>query len=87
MTSNNENSQAEKELLKERLSDMSYYCTQESGTEPPFTGIYTDEKDPKEPINVLSVMKIFSPAPKSMTRAVAGPVFGVLSGRNLWTQK
>ena len=44
MTSNNENSQTEKELLKERLSDMSYYCTQESGTEPPFTGIYTDEK-------------------------------------------
>ena len=31
-------------LLKERLSDMAFHCTQESGTEPAFTGIYTDEK-------------------------------------------
>ena len=33
-----------KALLKERLSDMAFHCTQESGTEPAFTGIYTDEK-------------------------------------------
>jgi len=33
-----------KTLLKERLSDMAFHCTQESGTEPAFTGIYTDEK-------------------------------------------
>jgi len=33
-----------KELLKERLSEMAFHCTQESGTEPAFTGIYTDEK-------------------------------------------
>ena len=33
-----------KTLLKERLSEMAFHCTQESGTEPAFTGIYTDEK-------------------------------------------
>ena len=33
-----------KTLLKERLSEMAVHCTQESGTEPAFTGIYTDEK-------------------------------------------
>ena len=33
-----------KALLKERLSDMAFHCTQESVTEPAFTGIYTDEK-------------------------------------------
>ena len=33
-----------KALLIERLSDMAFHCTQESGTEPAFTGIYTDEK-------------------------------------------
>ena len=33
-----------KALLKERLSEMAFHCTQESGTEPAFTGIYTDEK-------------------------------------------
>ena len=33
-----------KALLKERLSDMAFHCTQESGTEPAFTGVYTDEK-------------------------------------------
>ena len=33
-----------KAFLKERLSDMAFHCTQESGTEPAFTGIYTDEK-------------------------------------------
>ena len=33
-----------KALLKKRLSDMAFHCTQESGTEPAFTGIYTDEK-------------------------------------------
>ena len=42
--SNNKNSHADTELLKERLSDMAFHCTQESGTEPAFTGIYTDEK-------------------------------------------
>ena len=42
--SNNENSHTDTELLKERLSDMAFHCTQESGTEPAFTGIYTDEK-------------------------------------------
>ena len=42
--SNNKNSLADTELLKERLSDMAFHCTQESGTEPAFTGIYTDEK-------------------------------------------
>ena len=35
---------SDKALLKERLSDMAFHCTQESGTEPAFTGIYTDEK-------------------------------------------
>ena len=33
-----------KTLLKERLSEKAFHCTQESGTEPAFTGIYTDEK-------------------------------------------
>ena len=42
--SNNKNSLADTELLIERLSDMAFHCTQESGTEPAFTGIYTDEK-------------------------------------------
>ena len=43
-SSTNENSHANNRLLKERLSEMAYYCTQESGTEPAFTGIYTNEK-------------------------------------------
>ena len=42
--SHNENSHTDTELLKERLSDMAFHCPQESGTEPAFTGIYTDEK-------------------------------------------
>ena len=42
--SNNKNSLADTELLKERLSHMAFHCTQESGTEPAFTGIYTNEK-------------------------------------------
>ena len=42
--SNDKNSHVDTELLKERLSDMAFDCTQESGTEPAFTGIYTDEK-------------------------------------------
>ena len=44
MTSNDEKPNTDRNSLKERLSEMSYYCTQEAGTEPPFTGIYTDEK-------------------------------------------
>ena len=43
-SSTNENSHTDNKLLKERLSEMAYYCTQESGTEPAFTGIYTNEK-------------------------------------------
>lgn len=30
--------------LKEKLTKMQYHVTQEAGTEPPFTGEYTDEK-------------------------------------------
>ncbi len=30
--------------LKERLTELQYHVTQESGTEPAFTGIYWDEK-------------------------------------------
>jgi|TARA_B100001105_G_C22248568_1_gene381510 peptide-methionine (R)-S-oxide reductase len=30
--------------LKARLTNIQYHVTQESGTEPPFTGIYWDEK-------------------------------------------
>ena len=30
--------------LKTRLTDLQYHVTQESGTEPAFTGIYWDEK-------------------------------------------
>ena len=44
MTSNDEKPNTDRNSLKERLSEMSYRCTQEAGTEPPFTGIYTDEK-------------------------------------------
>ncbi len=44
MTPNDEKSHIDRNSLKERLSEMSYHCTQEAGTEPPFTGIYTDEK-------------------------------------------
>ena len=32
------------EELKERLSPIAFHCTQESGTEPAFTGPYTNEK-------------------------------------------
>ena len=42
--SNNTDSLTDTELLKNRLSKMAFHCTQESGTEPAFTGIYTDEK-------------------------------------------
>ncbi len=30
--------------LRDRLSPMAFHCTQESGTEPAFSGVYLDEK-------------------------------------------
>ena len=32
--------------LRDRLSPMAFHCTQESGTEPAFSGTYLDEKRP-----------------------------------------
>ena len=53
--STNENSHSNDEHLKERLSDMAYHCTKESGTEPALQE-FTMMKKLKEPINALCVL-------------------------------
>ena len=62
--SNNKNSHADTELLKERLTDMAFHCTQESGTEPAFTGIYTDEKTQGTYRCIVCDVDLFSSAEK-----------------------
>jgi len=40
----NNNEKTNNSDLKSKLTDLQYHVTQESGTEPAFTGIYWDEK-------------------------------------------
>ena len=67
--STNENSHYNKEYLKERLSEMAYHCTQESGTEPAFTGIYNDEKTQGTYKCIVCAVDLFHSAEKYDSRS------------------
>ena len=50
----------EKEALKEKIGDMAYYVTQQSGTEPPFTGKYNRFFEDGIYVDVVSGEVLFS---------------------------
>lgn len=49
-----------KENLKQKLTDMQYYVTQESGTEPPFQNEYDAHYDEGIYVDVVSGKPLFS---------------------------
>ncbi|WP_432666543.1 peptide-methionine (R)-S-oxide reductase MsrB [Wukongibacter baidiensis] len=49
-----------KKDLREKLSDIQYHVTQESGTERPFTGEYWDHKEEGIYIDIVSGEPLFS---------------------------
>lgn len=53
-----------KEELKQRLTDMQYYVTQEDGTEPPFQNAYWNETRPGIYVDVVSGEPLYSSADK-----------------------
>lgn len=50
--------------LKQRLTDMQYYVTQEDGTEPPFQNAYWNEKRRGIYVDVVSGEPLYSSADK-----------------------
>ncbi|RUO61116.1 peptide-methionine (R)-S-oxide reductase [Pseudidiomarina marina] len=52
------------EELKQRLTDMQYYVTQEDGTEPPFQNAYWNEKRRGIYVDVVSGEPLYSSADK-----------------------
>ena len=46
--------------LRERLTEMQYYVTQEDGTEPPFRNEYWDNKEEGIYVDVVSGVPLFS---------------------------
>jgi peptide methionine sulfoxide reductase msrA/msrB len=53
-----------KEELKEKLSDMQYYVTQENGTEPPFRNEYWDHEEEGIYVDVVTGEPLFSSTDK-----------------------
>jgi len=53
-----------KEDLKNKLTDMQYYVTQENGTEPPFHNEYNDQFEDGIYVDVVSGKPLFSSADK-----------------------
>ncbi|OCP19462.1 MULTISPECIES: peptide-methionine (R)-S-oxide reductase MsrB [unclassified Ensifer] len=47
-----------------RLTPIQYHVTQESGTERPFTGAYTDNKEPGIYVDIVSGEPLFASADK-----------------------
>ncbi|RZQ56893.1 peptide-methionine (R)-S-oxide reductase [Pseudidiomarina tainanensis] len=52
------------EELKQRLSEMQYYVTQEDGTEPPFQNAYWNEKRRGIYVDIVSGEPLYSSADK-----------------------
>jgi methionine-R-sulfoxide reductase len=50
----------DKKELKRMLSEMSYYVTQENGTEPPFRNPYHDLKDKGIYVDIITKEPLFS---------------------------
>jgi len=50
----------DKKQLKEMLSEMSYYVTQENGTEPPFRNPYHDLKDKGIYVDIITKVPLFT---------------------------
>lgn len=50
----------DKKELKQMLSEMSYYVTQENGTEPPFRNPYHDLKDKGIYVDIITKEPLFS---------------------------
>jgi methionine-R-sulfoxide reductase len=53
-----------REELKQRLSEMQYYVTQEDGTEPPFQNAYWNEKRRGIYVDIVSGEPLYSSADK-----------------------
>lgn len=53
-----------REELKQRLSEMQYYVTQEDGTEPPFQNEYWNEKRRGIYVDIVSGEPLYSSADK-----------------------
>ncbi|MCG3088815.1 peptide-methionine (R)-S-oxide reductase MsrB [Sporosarcina cyprini] len=53
-----------KEDLKNKLTEMQYYVTQESGTEPPFQNEYNDQFEDGIYVDVVSGKPLFSSTDK-----------------------
>ncbi|MGL4820603.1 MAG: peptide-methionine (S)-S-oxide reductase MsrA [Bacilli bacterium] len=56
----NWNAKRDKELLKTKLPEMSYYVTQENGTEPPFQNEYHDFKGEGLYVDIVSGEPLFT---------------------------
>lgn len=68
--------------LKQRLSDISYYVTQENGTEPPFSSEYDQFNEPGIYVDIVNGEALFSSLDKfdagcgwpSFSKPIAAPV-------------
>ena len=65
---------------------MAFHCTQESGTEPAFTGIYTDEKTQGTYKCIVCEVDLFHSAENTI-REVVGLAFGIQLMKNPWILK
>ena len=64
----------EKDIWKEKLSDMQYYVLREKGTERAFTGKYWNNKK-REHIDVLVVTKNYLFQIQNLNQVLDGHVF------------